>query len=153
MILLRLISWPDARKHVLRTLLTMAGIVLGIAVFVGVNTANRSVLASFQQTVDQIAGKTQLQVSAGECGFPEEVLEKVQSLSEVGVAVPAIEAVADTGLKGQGNLLILAVDMTGDGSLRDYQVAGQADVVEDPLMFLAQPDSLIVSQEFASRNR
>ena len=80
MILLRLISWPDARKHVLRTLLTMAGIVLGIAVFVGVNTANRSVLASFQQTVDQIAGKTQLQVSAGECGFPEEVLEKVQSL-------------------------------------------------------------------------
>jgi len=153
MILLRLISWPDARKHVLRTLLTMAGIVLGIAVFVGVNTANRSVLASFQQTVDQIAGKTQLQVSAGECGFPEEVLEKVQSLSEVGVAVPAIEAVADTGLKGQGNLLILAVDMTGDGSLRDYQVAGQADVVEDPLMFLAQPDSLIVSQEFAARNR
>jgi putative ABC transport system permease protein len=67
--------------------------------------------------------------------------------------VPAIEAVADTGLKGQGNLPILAVDMTGDGSLRDYQVAGQADVVEDPLMFLAQPDSLIVSREFAARNR
>jgi hypothetical protein len=35
MIRLRLISWPDARKHVLRTLLTMAGIVLGIAGFVG----------------------------------------------------------------------------------------------------------------------
>ena len=30
MILLRLISWPYARKHLLRCLLTIAGIVLGI---------------------------------------------------------------------------------------------------------------------------
>jgi hypothetical protein len=33
MILLRLISWPYFRKHVLRTALTVAGIVLGVAVF------------------------------------------------------------------------------------------------------------------------
>ena len=30
MILLRLISWPYARKHLLRSVLTMAGIVLGV---------------------------------------------------------------------------------------------------------------------------
>ena len=40
MILLRLISWPYFRKHVLRTALTTAGIVLGVAVFVGIHTAN-----------------------------------------------------------------------------------------------------------------
>ena len=32
MILLRLISWPYFRKHVLRTILTVAGIVLGARV-------------------------------------------------------------------------------------------------------------------------
>ena len=32
MILLRLISWPYFRKHILRTLLTVAGIVLGTRV-------------------------------------------------------------------------------------------------------------------------
>ncbi len=154
MILLRLISWPDARKHVLRSLLTVAGIILGIAVFVGMHTANRSVLAGFNQTVDRIAGKTQLQVSAGEAGFGEDVLERIQSVPEVRVAVPVIEAVVDTGRKGQGNLLILAVDMTGDSSLRDYQVgAGEDSPVEDPLVFLAQPDSLIVSRDFAARNK
>ena len=47
MILLRLISWPYFRKHVLRTLLTTAGIVLGVAVFVGMRTANQSVLSAF----------------------------------------------------------------------------------------------------------
>ena len=75
MILLRLISWPYFRKHVLRTALTTAGIVLGVAVFVGMHTANQSVLAAFRQTIDRIAGSTQLQVSAGEPGLDEAVLE------------------------------------------------------------------------------
>ena len=76
MILLRLISWPYFRKHVLRTMLTIAGIVLGVAVFVGMHTANQSVLFAFSRTVDRIAGKTELQVTAGETGFEEDILER-----------------------------------------------------------------------------
>ena len=75
MMLLRLISWPYARKHLLRWLLTLTGIVLGVGVFVGMHTANQSVLAAFHETIDRIAGTTQLQVTAGEPGFDEAVLE------------------------------------------------------------------------------
>ena len=50
--LLRLISWPYARKHLLRWLLTLAGIVLGVGVFVGMHAANQSVLAAFNETVN-----------------------------------------------------------------------------------------------------
>jgi hypothetical protein len=50
MILLRLISWPYASKHLVRCLLTMAGIVLGVGVFVGMHTANQSVLSAFHDT-------------------------------------------------------------------------------------------------------
>jgi putative ABC transport system permease protein len=153
MILLRLISWPYFRKHVLRTALTTAGIVLGVAVFVGMHTANSSVLFAFSRTVDRIAGKTELQVTAGEAGFHEEVLETVQAASTVRVAVPVIEAVVDTNLKGQGNLLVLGVDMTGDRTLRDYDLdSGDDAVIDDPLVFLAQPDSIILSKEFAEKN-
>jgi putative ABC transport system permease protein len=152
-ILLRLISWPYFRKHVLRTLLTTAGIVLGVAVFVGMHTANRTVLDAFSQTVDRIAGKTELQVTAGEAGFDEDVLDRVQAAPSVRVAVPVIEAVVSTNLKGQGDLLILGVDMTGDRSLRDYDFdSGDEAVVDDPLVFIAQPDSLVVSKEFADKN-
>ncbi len=156
MMLLRLISWPYFRRHVLRTLLTTAGIVLGVAVFVGMHTANQSVLFAFSHTVDRIAGKTELQVTAGETGFDESVLERVQSASTVGVAVPVIEAVVDTRHleKGtQGNLLVLGIDMTGDRTLRDYELENGDDaVIDDPLVFLARPDSLIISKEFADRN-
>src|SRR5271154_6849784 len=154
MILLRLISWPYVRKHALRWLLTMAGIGLGVAVFVGMHPANQSVLYAFRQTVDRIAGSTQLQISAGETGFDENVLDRVQSVPGIRVAVPVIEAVVSTGLPGQGNLLILGVDMTGDRSLRQYDLeSGDEAVVDDPLVFLAQPDSLIVTDSFARENK
>src|SRR5437660_1235531 len=153
MSLFRLISWPYFRRHVLRTLLTTAGIVLGVAVFVGMHAANQSVLFAFSRTVDRIAGKTELQVTAAETGFPEEVLDTVQSAASVRVAVPVIEAVVDTNLKGQGSLLVLGIDMTGDRSLRDYDLeSGDDAVVDDPLVLLAQPDSIMgvnISSAFA----
>ncbi|MGE4054922.1 MAG: ABC transporter permease, partial [Vicinamibacterales bacterium] len=151
--LIRLISWPYLRKHVLRTMLTIAGIVLGVAVFVGMHTANQSVLFAFNETIERIAGRTELQVTAGEPGFNEEVLEVVQGASSVRVAVPVIEAVVDSRLSGQGSLLILGVDMTGDRSLREYDLdEGDQAVVDDPLVFLAQPDSIMITREFADRN-
>jgi putative ABC transport system permease protein len=153
MMLLGLISWPYCRKHVLRMVLTTAGIVLGVAVFVGMHTANQSVLYAFNSTVDRIAGKTELQVTAGETGFDEAVLEAVQGAAAVRIAVPVIEAVVDTQIAGEGNLLVLGTDMTGDRSLRDYDLEeGDDAVVDDPLVFLAQPDSIILTREFAAKN-
>ena len=149
--LLRLITWPYVRKHGLRTALTTAGILLGVSVFVGMHAANRSVLAAFNHTVDSIAGKTQLQVTAGEAGFSESLLDRVQEATTVGVAVPVIEAVVGTGLQGEGSLLVLGTDMTGDRRLRDYDLeSGDDAVIDDPLVFLAQPDSVIVTADFAA---
>jgi putative ABC transport system permease protein len=153
MILLRLITWQYVRKHMFRTLLTLMGIVLGVAVFVGMHTANQSVMSALHQTIDRIAGATQLQVTAGETGFDESVLDRVQATPGVRVAVPVIEAVVNTGIRGEGNLLVLGVDMLGDRSLRTYDLQGDDDgAIDDPLVFLAQPDSLMVAQSFAVRN-
>jgi hypothetical protein len=67
------------------------------------HTANQSVLFAFSRTVDRIAGKTEIQVTAGETGFAEDILEKVQSAASVRVAVPVIEAVVDTNIAGEGH--------------------------------------------------
>lgn len=153
MILLRFISWQYARKHRLRSLLTTIGITLGIAIFTGMHAAGDSVRSALSATIDRIAGKTQLQVTSGEAGFPEDVLDRVQAVAEVATAEPVIEAVVRSQVEREGNLLILGVDMTGDRSLREYEFeAGDQDVVDDPLVFLAQPDSLIVTRDLARRN-
>ena len=150
MILLRLISWPYARKHLLRCLLTMAGIVLGVGVFVGMRTANKSVMAAFNQTIDRIAGAAQLQVTAGDAGFDEDILDKIRQIPEVQAAAPVIEATISTG---QNNLLVLGVDMLGDRNIRNYDLEGSEDAIDDPLVFLAQPDSLMVTKKFAEERK
>src|SRR5437867_3730847 len=153
MILLRLISWQYARKHRLRSLLTMAGIVLGVAIFVGMHAASASVLSALNTTIDRISGKTQLQVTAGEAGFPEDVLDRVQSVREVAAAAPVIEAAVQSGIAREGNLLIRRVDMTGDGSPPGHDVgSGEQEIGDDPRVVLAEPDSLLPTRDSAVRN-
>ena len=148
--LLRLLSLPYFAKHRLRSLLTLAGIALGVAVLVAMYEANESVVAGLRQTIMQIAGAAELQVSAGDTGIPEELLDRVRSVGEVGSASPVVEAVVGTGRGGQGNLLVLGVDMTADQGIREYDLGGSE--LDDPLVFLAQPDSIMIGGDFAARN-
>jgi putative ABC transport system permease protein len=149
--LLRRISIPEFRMHLLRNVLTTMGIILGVAIFTAIRSANSSLKDSLRDTIDQIAGKAVLQVTAGQAGLPESVADDVRSVPGVRAAVPVIEAVVRTTDASQGNILILGVDMAGDRSMRDYAMEGNEDTVSDPLVFLAQPDSIIVSKEFATR--
>jgi hypothetical protein len=97
---------------------------------------------------------TQLQITAGEPGFSEEILEK----SSVALGRARGSARDRSGCKPApfakaGSLLILAVDITGDRSLRDYDFeSGDESIIDDPLVFLAQSDSLIIASNFAQEH-
>src|ERR1700730_1253404 len=110
------ISSRQWRTHRLRVTLTTLGIALGVSVFFAVRTANASLLDSLTLTVERLAGKSTLEVAAGESGFPARVLETVRSTPGVQVAEPVIEVMAHTGFEDEGNLLIMGVDATGDQS-------------------------------------
>ncbi|MGH9937080.1 MAG: ABC transporter permease, partial [Blastocatellia bacterium] len=115
------ITWKQWRRHRLRTLLTLLGIALGVAVFFAVRTANVTLINSLTTTIEKVAGKATLQIAGGESGFPESIWETVKDTPGVRIAEPAIEVVAHTAFEDEGNLLIVGVDMLGDGELREYQ--------------------------------
>jgi putative ABC transport system permease protein len=146
------ISQQQWWNHRLRLLLTTMGIALGVSVFFAIRTANITLLDSLRLTVEKVAGKATLQITAGETGFPEEVLEKVRSTPGVKVAEPIIEVIARTAFAEEGNLLILGIDTTGDHQLRDYQFDKSKLEISDPLVFLAQPNSILLSRAFADRH-
>ena len=58
-----------------------------LALFVAIRTINRSTLRSFRESIEAVAGKASLVVTAGEAGFPEEALERVQAVPGVRLAV------------------------------------------------------------------
>ncbi|HEX5082028.1 MAG TPA: FtsX-like permease family protein [Blastocatellia bacterium] len=146
------ITWKQWRLRRLRTLLTLLGITLGVAVFFAVRTANVSLINSLTTTIEKVAGKATLQIVGGESGFPESVWEIVKDTPGVKIAEPTIEVVAHTAFEDEGALLIVGADMLGDGELREYQF-DEGGEIGDPLVALAQPDSILVSRVFADKHK
>jgi putative ABC transport system permease protein len=146
------ITWKQWRQHTLRTLLTLFGIALGVAVFFAVRTANVTLINSLTTTIEKIAGKATLQISGGESGFPAGVWETVKETPGVKIAEPAIEVIAHTAFEDGGNLLIVGVDMLGDGQLREYQFDDSSSQIANPLLALTQPDSILISRAFADKH-
>jgi putative ABC transport system permease protein len=147
-----LITFKQWRAHKLRVALTTLGIALGVAVFFAIRTGNATLLDSLRSTVEKLAGKATLQISAGESGFSEKVLDTVRATPGVQLAEPVIETLVQTSFADEGALLILGVDTTGDQQLRDYQFDRAQTQISDPLVFLAQPNSILLSRSFADRH-
>lgn len=143
------VTWKQWRQHRLRTLLTLMGIALGVAVFFAVRTANVTLLSSLTTTIEKMAGKATLQVVGNEGGFPEAIWETVKDTPGVHIAQPVIEVLATTAFEDEGSLMIIGVDMLGDRELREYQFDEEGSEIADPLIALAQPDSILISRKFA----
>ncbi len=146
------IAWKQWRQHSLRTLLTLFGVALGVAVFFAVRTANVTLFNSLTTTIEKIAGKATLQISGGESGFPDSVLQTVKETPGVKIAEPAIEVIAQTAYEDGGNLLVVGVNMLGDSELRDYQFDETGSQISDPQLALTEPDSILISRAFADRH-
>jgi putative ABC transport system permease protein len=148
--LLRGVTWPYFKKHWVITLLTLAGVTLGVGVYIAIELSSASLRVSLRRTVDRIAGKAQVEVTAGEAGVPEDTLDRVRAVEGVAAAQPVIEAIVRPEGPNESSLMVLGVDFLGDRSIRDWDFEDQ-DVLDDPLVFLALPDSICLTKEFAAR--
>lgn len=146
------VSARQWRTHRLRVAMTTLGITLGVAVFFAIRTANSALLDSLTLTVEHLAGKSTLEVDAGETGFPEATLDTVRATPGVQLAEPVIEVIVHTAFHDEGNLMVLGVDTTGDQQLRQYEFDRSQTQVADPLTYLADPNSILLSRSFADRH-
>jgi putative ABC transport system permease protein len=149
--LLKGVSWPYFRRHWVISLLTAAGVALGVGVYIAIELSSMSLRVSMRRTVNRIAGSAQLEVTAGEVGVPEDRLEVVRSVPGVASAQPIVEAAVRPVELDETSLMVLGIDFLGDRSVREWDFSDQ-DVLDDPLLFLAQPDSICITTEFAARH-
>lgn len=135
-----------------RTILTTLGVGFGIALYVAISIINQSTRNAFRENIEAISGKAKLTIAAGPAGFAEEVLEKVRIVPGVKAAVPLIEAKAFfTGAReADQSLYILGADLLQEQSVRTYKATDQR-IIDDPLIFLNQPDSVILTKDFAQK--
>jgi putative ABC transport system permease protein len=147
----RSISLRHFAAHKLRTVLTAGGIALGVAIVIAMRLMHESVATSYERTVAKIAGKASLEITNGEGGVPEELLDEVKRAPGVRAAAASVQGfVSLPGHPGE-RLYVFGVDLLADQELRDYQYGAADAEVDDPLVFLAQPDSIAVATAFLDR--
>ena len=149
--LLRHISMRHIRFQKAQTILALAGISLGVAAIVSIGIVNKSVLHSFEDSFNQATGRAALQVTGAQSGFPEAMLEKIRAVPGVEYAVPVVDT---DGLLSKGkerSIMVLGVDVLVDSQIRSYSLADESADIPDPLLFLAKPDSILITKAMAER--
>jgi putative ABC transport system permease protein len=149
--LLGFLSWRHFMRHRLRTFLTFLGILLGVAVIVAIALVNRTLVGSFQRTIELIAGRAVLQVENGESGLKESLFPAIRDTAGVRDAAPAVDGFLPlVGIRGE-KLYIYGVDFLADSSIREHEFAGGAFDLEGALDFIARPDSIALTETFSRR--
>jgi putative ABC transport system permease protein len=169
-----------AAKDRLRFLLTVSGIAVGVATIAAIRLANASVLSSFSDTVDFVAGKASITVLADGPGIPEATLERLAWLRRAGATLaPAITETAAAGAADGEVVDVLGIDPLTDGIAREYSFAeertGKKDSLEgeegkapaeapqcihpskrasaaSDIFSIFEKDSVLVTSVFAKRN-
>lgn len=170
-----LLRWVSARRfgsERARVLVTVLGVALGVAVFVAIRLANVSALASFSDTVDAVAGRANLRLSAGAEGVDERWFVAARETPGVLAAAPVIElpvaARAGGALRaGEGGsmkrrgyaetLLVLGVDLFSERSFARHGSAAadrgaDSSGVAGALEFLAEPRAVAITRTLARRH-
>jgi putative ABC transport system permease protein len=150
--LLRFFSARHIAKHPIRAILGAASVALGVALYVSIDTANTSIAAAFEKSVNDLAGKAELQVTTAEgIGVDEEALAKVRAVPGT-IAAPVIQRAVTFPGMADPQVLAIGVDFQSDALLRMYSFEGQP---RDPKEFVAAafiPNAIVLTKRYAERN-
>ncbi|MGA1796844.1 MAG: FtsX-like permease family protein [bacterium] len=149
--LFRFFTLPHLMREKGRNLLTLAGICLGVAVFVAIEIANQSTLASFRTSLDAVAGTATIQIDGGALGVPEETIVKVIQVPGVTHAAPVVEAYPLVSGREGEILLVQGIDPLREEGVRDYIMEGEEDWDFSQWEDLIQADAIALTTSFAAR--
>jgi len=131
------LSLRNLTTRKLRTLLTLTGIVLGVAVVMAIDITNDSTLDSIRTIFNEASGKAHLVItdrSALPESFPVSVLKQVERVPGVVAAAPSVNrtmitvkqaaewglAFSVAGASAANDLLVLGIQPDLDQQVRDY---------------------------------
>jgi putative ABC transport system permease protein len=149
--LLRRISLKHIKHQKIRTIIAVFGIALGVASMVSIDIVNTSVLRSFEDSINRVAGRAALQVTGADSGFPEEMVDRIQKIPGVELVLPIIETNANFAEGSGRSFMILGVDSLQDHQIRSYKMTDESADIPDPLMFLAKSDAILLTKKMADR--
>jgi putative ABC transport system permease protein len=163
-------------NETIRTITTVLGVSLGIAVVIAIQLTNASSVRGFATALETVAGKTAIEITGAGSGVDETLIPQLSWLRDYGVVSPVIEGSAAIVLGDLRTLSrrqleavkVLGIDILRDQPFRDYQLleleqanktgqqadrpTGQQEFnTQEFLQILTSEQSVVITQKLAER--
>lgn len=146
--LARLLTLRSLRTRPLRLMLSLFGIILGVAAILSISITNQTAMMSVNRVFEDTSGKAKLIVTSSEIdarGFAEKILVRLQSLPGIAAAVPSVHVqtvLAEDLIPSQvgmsffgveaGGLTLYGIDPQRDELVRSYTMVEGSFLSPDP---------------------
>ncbi|MEP7071505.1 MAG: FtsX-like permease family protein [Verrucomicrobiota bacterium] len=148
----RFFHWQVLRylgQHRLLAGLNVLSIAAGVAVYLAIQLANASARQAFASTIDLVAGKAQLELTAPGDDLPDAILPQVQKTAGVAAATPLVRGLVTLSQYPGEYLDILGVDVFSNTPFRTFELTNISSSDFDLAAWLGEPDAIAISEEFA----
>ena len=117
-------SMRQTTRRPLRALLSLCGIVIGVATVVSVSLTTQTMRRVYENTFDSLIGRAQLEVFAnGLMDFDPKIVRRLERLGDIKVAVGVVQKpAAMIGSSGPTPILVLGVVPERDELVRSYTI-------------------------------
>ena len=139
-----------------RTVVTLVGLTLGVAVVVAIRLANASSVRGFETALDVVAGKSSLEIVGAGVGVPETQLSDLGWLRDYGRVSPVIDRTASLRAPNdtESPVRVLGVDVLRERPFREYQLVrfardGREPRPQELLAVLLDSTSVVLTERFA----
>lgn len=153
---LLLFRWHVLRylaRHPLLACLNVISVALGIALYVAIQIANHSANRAFEASVDVVAGKAQLEVTAPAGNLPDELFPTIAHQPGIAAATPLVRGLVTLPDFPGEYLDLLGIDILTNESFRTFDLTDFQTQQFDIQGWLLGPRTVAVSEELASRHQ
>lgn len=144
--------WRYFREHRLLGILSILSVATGVAVFLAIQLANVSARRSFAASIDLIAGKSQLEVSAPSDDLSDAVFPSVQKSPGIAAATPMVRGLVSLSDFPGEYLDLLGVDVFTNPPFQTGEFTKENGGDFDLHQWLGRGDAIAVSERFAARH-
>jgi len=151
----RIFRWHAVRhlrRHPLLGLLNILSVALGVAVFLATQIANHSANRAFAATIDLVAGRAELQITAPGGHLPESCYPAVASTAGVAAATPIVRGLVTLPDFPGEYLQVLGIDIFTNGPFQTFAPANFGTGELDVQRWLRGPRTIAVSDEFVRQH-
>ena len=144
-------AWRRLRRRPFQYVLFILGVALGVAMMVSIDLASGSASRAFQLSTDAITGKATHRIVGGPAGLAEDVYRQVRVTAGYAPAAPVVEGYVLARQLGEQPVRLLGIDLFAEPPFRSYFGGEAAAGVGDLALFLAEPNTVILSAPLAAQ--